>query len=168
MTDDHDIFVAAEALLDAGMAHAALDSLAPAFDEPGALAREPDVRRTLELLARCFAALGAPNLETACRDAARDVTDAEALHRLGFLLVVLGFTMYGASILRSMQQVQVADENTDPQDIQLLRPMGILGLGLFLLGSVLLIVGIVLHIVASARRRRVDRDMPPTFPRRPY
>jgi uncharacterized membrane protein YidH (DUF202 family) len=105
--------------------------------------------------------------ESFLRDVAATKSKARVLAWLGFLLVVLGFTMYGASILRFMQQVQVANENTDPQDIQLLGPMGILGLGLFLLGSVLLIVGIVLHIVASARRRRVDRDMPPTFPRRP-
>ena len=106
--------------------------------------------------------------ESFLREVAATKSKARVLAWLGFLLVVLGFTMYGASILRFIGQVQVADENTHPQDIQLLGPTGILGLGLGLLGSVLLIVGIVLHIVASARRRRVDRDMPPTFPQRPY
>jgi hypothetical protein len=92
MTDDHgyeeedyDLFSSAAALLDAGMAGAALDTLAPAFDDPHAL--EPELPRVLELLARSFALLNARTLETACRDAARDVTDAEALHRLGFQLV---------------------------------------------------------------------------------
>lgn len=91
MTDDHgheedyDLFSGAAALLDAGMAGAALDTLAPAFEDPRAL--EPELGRTLELLARSFAAIDARPLEAACRDAARDPTDAETLHRLGFQLV---------------------------------------------------------------------------------
>jgi hypothetical protein len=83
--EDYDLFSGAAALLDAGMPGAALDTLAPAFEDPPAL--EPELPRTLELLARSFAAINARSLEAACRDAARDMTDAEALHRLGFQLV---------------------------------------------------------------------------------
>lgn len=62
------------------------------------------------------------------------------------------------------------DESTQPGDVELLGPsvagvpVGIIGYGLGFLGSVLLVVGIVLHIVAAARRRRVDREMPLPHP----
>lgn len=112
--------------------------------------------------------------ESFLREVAATKSKARVLAWLGFLLLVAGFVVYGATILRFIQRVPTFDESTNPQDVELLGPtifgvpVGILGLGLFLLGSVLLVVGIVLHIVASARRRRVDRDMPPVFPRQPY
>jgi hypothetical protein len=112
--------------------------------------------------------------ESFLREVAATKSKARVLAWLGFLLLVLGFVVYGATILRFIQRIPTFDESTNPQDVELLGPtvlgvpVGIIGLGLFLLGSILLIVGIVLHIVASARRRRVDRDMPPVFPRQPY
>jgi hypothetical protein len=107
--------------------------------------------------------------ESFLREVAATRSKARVLAWLGFLLLVLGFIVYGATILRFIQRVPSFDENSGPQDVQLLGPavfgvpVGVIGLGLFLLGSVLLVVGIVLHIVAAARRRRVDREMPPAF-----
>jgi len=34
------------------------------------------------------------------------------------------------------------------------------GVGLAALGQLLILIGIVLHIVATARRRRMDRELP--------
>ncbi len=39
-------------------------------------------------------------------------------------------------------------------------PAGIWGIGLAGLGQSLIIIGIVLHIVATARRRRMERELP--------
>lgn len=104
--------------------------------------------------------------ESFLREIAGTKSKARALAWLGFLLLVPGFVVYGATVLRFIQRVPTLGEDTDPQDIQLLGPrvggvpVGVIGLGLFLLGSILLIVGIVLHVVAAARRRRVERDLP--------
>ena len=39
-------------------------------------------------------------------------------------------------------------------------PIGLIGWALSAAGMILLMVGIVLHIVATSRRRRADRDFP--------
>jgi FHA domain len=112
--------------------------------------------------------------ESFLREVAATKSKARLLAWLGFALLVLGFVVYGGTILRFIQRVPTIGENGDVQDPQLLGPdflgvpVGVFGLGLYLLGSVLLIVGIVLHIVAAARRRRVERDMPAAVLPHPY
>jgi hypothetical protein len=39
-------------------------------------------------------------------------------------------------------------------------PSGLLGWAIAAIGAVMLVIGIVLHIVATSRRRRVDREYP--------
>lgn len=112
--------------------------------------------------------------ESFLREVAGTKTKARTLAWTGFLLLLPGFAVYGGTVVRFILSVPTLDENTEPEDIELLGPdvggvpVGVIGLGLCLLGSVLLIVGIVLHVVAAARRRRVDQDMPPAAPRPPY
>jgi hypothetical protein len=85
---------------------------------------------------------------------------------LGFLFSVIGATVYGWVVVRFMERIPSFNPQTQPQDIQLLGPevggipIGVLGLALALLGSILLTIGIILHVVAAARRRSVNRDMP--------
>lgn len=100
------------------------------------------------------------------RDVAATRTKARILVWVGFLLFIGGAGVYGAVVLRFVSQVQDANADSSDQDFQLLgpkvggTPLGVIGFAGAALGAVLLIVGIVLHIVASARRKRVDRDIP--------
>jgi hypothetical protein len=109
--------------------------------------------------------------ESFLREIAGTKTKARILAWLGFIFLVLGMIVYGATILRFIKRI---GPNTDPNDVQLLGPdvagvpVGVYGLAAVALGSVLLIVGIVLHVSASAKRRRVDREVPLPYPPPPY
>jgi pSer/pThr/pTyr-binding forkhead associated (FHA) protein len=104
--------------------------------------------------------------ESFLRDVAATKSKARILAWLGFLFLVIGFAVYGGVIVRFFERLPSFSAKTQPQDIQLLGPdvagipVGVLALALFLLGSILLTIGIILHIVSAARRRRVNRDMP--------
>ena len=97
-------------------------------------------------------------------------TKASVLAWLGFTLFVAGAATWGAVIMRFMKTIPDAGPDTPPEDIQFLGPdvlgvpIGAIAFGAAGLGATLLIVGIVLHIVASSRRRRVERDMPLYLP----
>jgi hypothetical protein len=97
-------------------------------------------------------------------------TKARILAWLGFVLFVAGSATYGAMIIRFVKTVSNAGPELSPTDAQLLGPdvagvpIGAIGIGVAGLGVTLLIVGIVLHIVASSRRRRFERDTPLPFP----
>jgi hypothetical protein len=104
------------------------------------------------------------------RDVAATKSKARVLAWLGLAFEVIGFVIYGGVIIRSIERIPTFGAQTQPQDIQLLGPdlagvpVGVIALALSAIGSVLLVVGIVLHIVAAARRRRIDRDMPLPLP----
>jgi hypothetical protein len=93
-------------------------------------------------------------------------TKARVLAWLGFVLFVAGSATYGAMIIRFMKTVPNTGSEYNPSDLQLLGPdvagvpIGAIGIGAAGLGVTLLIVGIVLHIAASSKRRHVERDMP--------
>jgi hypothetical protein len=85
---------------------------------------------------------------------------------LGFLLSIVGFSLYAYVIFRFMGQVQRASASTTFEDFELLGPpvagvpLGAIGFGLFFLGSILIVVGVVQHVVAAARRRAWNRAHP--------
>jgi hypothetical protein len=84
----------------------------------------------------------------------------------GFLLSMVGFATYAFVILRFIDQVQEAGPSSDAEDFELLGPsvggvpLGAIGFALFFLGSVLILVGIVQHVMAAARRRAWNRAHP--------
>ena len=80
--------------------------------------------------------------ENLFREVAATKTRARTLAFLGFLLQVLGFAVYGAAI----------------------SGFELIGLAAGLLGSVLLVAGIVLYAAAAAKRRRADRETPLPLP----
>ncbi len=100
-------------------------------------------------------------------DVAAAKTKASVLAWLGFVLFIAGAATYAAVIIRFVKNV---GPDTNPDDVQLLGPdvlgvpVGAIGFGVAGLGSILLIVGIVRHIIASSRRRRVEREMPLYLP----
>jgi FHA domain len=108
--------------------------------------------------------------ESFLRDVAATKSKARVLAWLGLAFEVIGFVTYGGVIIRFIERIPTFGAQTQPQDIQLLGPdlagvpVGVIALALSAIGSVLLVVGIVLHVVAAARRRRIDRDMPLPLP----
>jgi hypothetical protein len=104
--------------------------------------------------------------ESFLREVAATRTKARVLVWLGLLISVAGFAVYAGVILRFIQRVPTFGPDTSPDDIELLGPMvlgvpiGIIAFAAAGIGSIMIVVGIVLHVVASARRRRVDRDLP--------
>jgi len=94
-------------------------------------------------------------------------TRARYLIAFGFLLFVVGFAMFASGVLKFISQVPSMD-GFDPSgklptpfggDIFGV-PAGVLGWSMSAIGTILIIVGIVLHVVATSRRKRVDREFP--------
>ena len=100
--------------------------------------------------------------ETFLREIAATKTKARWLIWAGFLAFVAGFGLFAAGVLGFLKQagsaVQSGDAGppTSPFGPKIAGiPSGLLGWALAALGMLLLVVGIVLHIVATSRRRRV-------------
>ncbi|MGW6131153.1 hypothetical protein ACWFNE_14105 [Cellulomonas sp. NPDC055163] len=111
------------------------------------------------------------------RDVAATRTKARALIVVGFVAFLVGLAAFAYSILTFMAEVGSLDLATTqlpgPGELTpfgppvLGMPLGLLGWALAALGTILMVVGGVLHVVATARRRRVDREHPVPPPVRP-
>jgi hypothetical protein len=98
------------------------------------------------------------------REIAATRTKARWLIWIGLAMVVAGFGLFAAGVLNFIGQASNADLNSDisaPVD-----PAGLLGWAMGALGTFVLVVGIVLHVVATSRRKRVDREFPVPRPPR--
>lgn len=101
------------------------------------------------------------------RDIAATKTKARWLVWLGLLMYVAGFALFAAGVLGFISQGVNAIESgdlgppVDPfgQSIAGI-PSGLLGWAVAAAGTVLLVIGIILHIVATSRRKRVEREWP--------
>jgi hypothetical protein len=101
------------------------------------------------------------------REIAATRTKARWLVWTGFLLFVVGFGLFAAGIMGFIKQTGDIGNGGDVgglptpfgRDVAGI-PSGLLGWALAALGVLLLVVGIVLHVVATSRRKRVDRDLP--------
>jgi hypothetical protein len=111
--------------------------------------------------------------ENFLREVAAAKTRARWLSVIGFVMFVLGAGTYAWAILDFIGGFDDIGEETDPGTVELFGPdvggvpVGLIGFAVAGIGSMLLIVGIVLHVIATAKRRRADRDFP-VFPRPPY
>lgn len=105
------------------------------------------------------------------REIAATRTKARWLVWTGFVAFVVGFALFAAADLGLLKQVgtDIQTGSTDPpvspfgRDIAGI-PSGLLGWALAALGMLLVVVGIVLHIVATSRRKRVERELPVPAP----
>src|SRR5262249_8055723 len=103
-------------------------------------------------------------------------TRASRLVVLGFLMMFVGAGVYGWALLRTLGHISSASGGFDgpsgPDDIDPIGrdffgppvggvPVGLIGFGVAFVGQFILIAGIVLHIVAAARRRRINDYIPP-------
>jgi pSer/pThr/pTyr-binding forkhead associated (FHA) protein len=105
------------------------------------------------------------------REIASTKTKARWLVWLGLLLFVAGFAMFAAADLNFLKQLSsdIGSNSTaaptDPFGRPILGiPSGLLGWAIGAIGALMLIIGIVLHIVATSRRRRVEREYPLPVP----
>jgi len=101
------------------------------------------------------------------REIAGTKTKARWLVWLGLLLFVAGFALFAAADLNLLKQISSDFQNnsTAPPANPFGRPIfgipsGLLGWAMAAVGSLMLVIGIVMHIVATSRRRRVEREYP--------
>jgi hypothetical protein len=106
------------------------------------------------------------------REIAGTRTKARWLVWLGLLLFIAGFAMFAAADLNFLKQIASDIQSnaapappTDPFGRPIFGiPSGLLGWAIAAIGALMLVIGIVLHIVATSRRRRVERDYPMPIP----
>jgi FHA domain len=106
------------------------------------------------------------------REIAGTKTKARWLVWLGLLLFIVGFAMFAAADLNFIKQIASDIQSnaapappTDPFGRPIFGlPSGLLGWAIAAIGALMLVIGIVLHIVATSRRRRVERDYPMPMP----
>jgi len=110
--------------------------------------------------------------ENFLREVAATKTKARWLAWTGFLMFVVGFGIFAAAgvsfikgITDSIQNGSPVSPTTSPFGREVGGiPIGLAGWALAAVGMMLLIVGIVLHVVATSRRRRAYRDFPMSPP----
>jgi hypothetical protein len=106
------------------------------------------------------------------REVAATRTKARWLVWLGLLLFVAGFALFAAADLNFLKQIAsdfqsngTSPPPTDPFGRPIFGvPSGLLGWAIGAIGALMLVIGIVLHIVATSRRRRVERNYPLPVP----
>jgi TRAP-type C4-dicarboxylate transport system permease small subunit len=103
------------------------------------------------------------------RDIAATRSKAWLLVWFGFLLGLAGYGVWAANMFNLIDNIQSLGPDSQPEDFPLLGrevlgvPIAVYAFAAMALGSVLLIIGIVLHIVAAARRKRAPVvPAPPT------
>jgi pSer/pThr/pTyr-binding forkhead associated (FHA) protein len=93
-------------------------------------------------------------------------TKARWLVRIGFLFFVVGLGLFANGIIRFVRETGNAgsgglSRSTTPfEPVVNGVPVGIVGWAMAAVGFLTLIVGIVLHVVATSRRKQVERDFP--------
>jgi hypothetical protein len=107
------------------------------------------------------------------REVAATRTKARWLVWLGLLLFVAGFALFAAADLNFLKQISSDFQSngappappSDPFGRPIFGiPSGLLGWAIGAVGALMLVIGIVLHIVATSRRRRVERNYPLPLP----
>ena len=106
--------------------------------------------------------------ENFLREVAGTKTKARWLAWTGFVLFAVGFGIFAAadlSFIKSISDAIQSGDSAPPTTSPLGRevggvPIGLAGWALAAVGMLLLIVGIVLHVVATSRRKQAYRDFP--------
>lgn len=110
--------------------------------------------------------------ENFLREVAATKTKARWLAWTGFALFVVGFGTFAAADLSFIKSIIDATRSGGQPDPGISPfgkeiggiPFGIIGWAAAALGVILLIVGIVLHVIATSRRRQAYRDFPVLTP----
>ncbi|MEJ2855577.1 MULTISPECIES: FHA domain-containing protein [unclassified Saccharothrix] len=105
------------------------------------------------------------------REIAATRTRATRLIWIGAVLIVVGGGVFAAMVLRFMSDLSLPTLPEEPGAMPDFQfdfmgprvggiPVGLVGWAVCGIGNVLLIAGIVLHVVATARKRKVDQRYP--------
>jgi len=100
------------------------------------------------------------------RDIAATKTKARRLIWVGFASFIVGFSTYLWVIFRFVGQVDQLSAESGFDSPRLFGPevggvpVGLIGFAFAAFGSILMVVGLVLHIVAASRRRRLEERAP--------
>ena len=101
------------------------------------------------------------------RDIAATRSKAWLLVCFGFFFVIVGFGVWAANIFNFIDNAQNLGPDAQPGDLPLLGqeilgiPVAVYGFAGMVVGMTMLVIGIVLHIVAAARRKRLPAIPPP-------
>jgi hypothetical protein len=106
------------------------------------------------------------------REVAAARTRGRWLVTFGVVVFLVGFAVFAAGVLGFMADVADAVTSGNPSSPSTTPfgepifgiPSGLIGWACGVIGAVMVVLGIVFHVVATARRRRVDREMPPIPP----
>ena len=104
--------------------------------------------------------------ESFLREVAATRTKARWLVWSGVAIALLGFAVFAAGVLGFLREVSqsLGDDSApsaSPFGVEVFGvPSGLLGWAAAAVGMVLIVIGIVLHIVATSRRRTVDTRYP--------
>jgi hypothetical protein len=101
--------------------------------------------------------------ESFLADIAASKTKGRRLVTFGFVCVIVGFALFGYGVVSFIQAVPDIDIDTPPSqapspfgpDLGVV-PLGVIGFALAMIGVFTLIAGIVLHVGAAARLRRLQ------------
>jgi hypothetical protein len=115
--------------------------------------------------------------ENFLREVAATRTKARWLVWTGFVMFVVGFGAFAAADLNFLKSISDSTQNSGSGSLPASPfgrevggiPIGLAGWALAASGMLLLIVGIVLHVVATSRRKRAYREFPvlPPWPAAP-
>ncbi|MFF0943668.1 FHA domain-containing protein [Kocuria sp. CPCC 205300] len=101
------------------------------------------------------------------RDVASTKTKAGWLILCGFVLFLGGFALFGASIIEFMTRIIDSFETgMEPSTDDLFGeemlgvPSGLIGWAAAAAGTIMMAVGLVLHVIAASRRKQIYRDFP--------
>jgi pSer/pThr/pTyr-binding forkhead associated (FHA) protein len=99
------------------------------------------------------------------REIAATKTRARWLIWAGAALSVIGLILFGGSLLQFMNfvfdMIKSTPTSSRMPSVPGLNPLAFVGFAMCAAGNILMIVGVVLHVVATSRRKRVDRELPP-------
>jgi hypothetical protein len=109
------------------------------------------------------------------REVAASHTRARRLIWFGFLLFVAGGGAFMWTVIRFISRVSDLEPAEQPSPSELWGedvggvPLGFIGFGIAFVGVVTMITGIVLHVVATSRQRRIESQplLPPGVPGAP-
>lgn len=93
------------------------------------------------------------------REIAATKTKARWLAWTGFVVLIAGYSVFGYGFYQGVRLTS-GPNIASPAQANAGVPALLIGLALAAIGMVALILGIILHIVAAARRRRIERELP--------
>lgn len=104
--------------------------------------------------------------ESFLREIAATKTKARWLIWAGAFVAIVGLILFGGSIIQFLDYIFGTARNRTPTDPitpipdYIMSPIAFVGFAMWAVGIILMIIGIILHVVATSRRKRVDRELP--------